>query len=51
MFVQNERHVYGVTAHALESRQELDGRLELCRQEENPEVEEGLLVRVEVTFT
>ncbi len=46
--VQHDGDVHGVAAQPLEARQELDGRLELRRQQQHLEVHERLLVRVEV---
>ena len=50
-FVQHERNVQRVATQTIETREELDGRLELRRQEEHAEVEERLLVRVEVVLS
>lgn len=46
--VQHQRHVHGVAAQPLHAEQEGHGRLELGRQEQDLEVEEGVLAGSEV---
>jgi len=41
--VQDQRHVHGVTPKSLDAKQESHGRLELSRQEQHLEIQEGLL--------
>lgn len=45
---EHQGHVDGVAAQPLHAEEEGDGRLELRRQEQHLEVEEGLLVHREV---
>ncbi|TNN68257.1 hypothetical protein EYF80_021579 [Liparis tanakae] len=46
--VQDQRHVHGVTPKPLHAKQESHGRLELSRQEQHLEIQEGLLARGEM---
>lgn len=46
--VQDQRHVHGMAPESLHAKQERHRRLELSRQEQNLEVQEGLLAGHEV---
>lgn len=46
--VQDQRHMHGVTPKSLHAKQEGQRRLELGRQEQNLEIQEGLLAGQEM---